>query len=24
LTIKPDEHKTGLHQQAKAGLSRLN
>ena len=23
LTIKPDEHKTGLHQQAKAGLSRL-
>lgn len=23
LSIKPDEHKTGLHQQAKAGLSRL-
>ena len=23
LSIKPDEHKTGLHQQAKAGLGRL-
>jgi len=23
LSIKPDEHKTGLHQQGKAGLSRL-